>query len=380
MLLMFYHAERHFGGDGRIFHSAIGLAVSNDDGKSFHNLGIILESNARPNVHARCCVDMRGATYMIKDSKFYLYFSDRLQNGTDIYLALATAPVAEVVEAAHNGKTSPWFKYYLGDQEPGISGRSSPLEPGNPFIVWNGVSYNTYIKKYIMAIAYHPEADLYASGLYLISSEDGITWSPRVPLILNCDCELVYPTIISPDGDPFHTGEQFYIYYTTTPRGIPRYRDTSLQRMTVALTDQLVEAPHDWEFDTNGDAEGWSAWNQLSPLQITDGHLVTQSTGTDPYMGSSWLAVDATRYSTIQINMKVSAGDTAQLFFLTDASNTYDEIKSLRFPIQANGGYHTYSLDMSQVPGWQGLITQIRFDPTIAQAAVDIDYIRLQPR
>jgi hypothetical protein len=382
MLLMFYHAERHFGGDGHIFHSAIGLAVSNNDGKSFQDLGIILESNAKPDVNARCCVDMRGASYMIKDGQFYLYFSDRLENGTDINLTLATAPVAEVVEAAHNGKTSLWSKYYHGSQEAGISGRSSPLESGNPFIVWHSVSYNTYVKKYIMAIAYHPEEDLYASGLYLISSEDGIKWSPRVPLIVNCDCELVYPTIISPDGDPYNTGSQFYIFYTTTPRDIRRYEDTSLQRMTITLTGKMVEAPHAWEFEADGDTEGWRARNQLSALQAADGRLVTHSTGIDPYLSSSWLAIDANQYSTVQMNMKVSAGveGIAQLFFVTDGDGSYNEAKSLRFPIQTDGEFHTYSLDMSKVPGWRGIINQFRLDPTDTQAAVEIDYIRLQPQ
>jgi hypothetical protein len=80
--------------------------------------------------------------------------------------------------------------------------------------------------------------------------------------------------------------------------------------------------------------------------------------------------------------MKASASveGIGQLFFITDSAGNYDEAKSLRFPIQADGEFHTYVLDMSQVPGWRGVITQIRLDPTDTQAAVEIDYIRLQPQ
>jgi hypothetical protein len=96
----------------------------------------------------------------------------------------------------------PHNKYYNGAQEPGLSGRSSPLESSNPFVTWMGVSYNTVVKKFIMAVAYHAGEDKYDSSLYMISSEDGITWSPRVALIQHCNCELIYPTIINPKRPP----------------------------------------------------------------------------------------------------------------------------------------------------------------------------------
>jgi hypothetical protein len=134
-----------------------------------------------------------------------------------------------------------------------------------------------------------------------------------------------------------------------------------------------------WDFNENGHSEGWQAWNQLNTFQVKGGILYTKSTGNDPYMGSPKITANASALSRIEIRMKVSAGDTAELYFITKSDGTYDESKVLRFPITADGEYHTYILDMSKVQKWSGIITQIRLDPTITQAAIEIDYIHILP-
>jgi len=132
-----------------------------------------------------------------------------------------------------------------------------------------------------------------------------------------------------------------------------------------------------WEFESDGDNEGWVAWNQLTDLQVTGSYLVTMSTGTDPHIASPTISVDAEEYPIIQIHMKVSSGIDAQLFFVTEASSNYEEEKSLRFKVRGDGRFHIYSLDMSSVPGWEGTVSQIRFDPIENKAKVVIDYIRI---
>jgi hypothetical protein len=94
-------------------------------------------------------------------------------------------------------------------------------------------------------------------------------------------------------------------------------------------------------------------------------------------MRSGKLAVDAQALPSIEINMKVSAGTIGQIFFITNKDAGYDEAKALRFDIRPDGEFHTYSLDMSAVPGWKDLITEIRFDPTIEPGTIEIDYIRI---
>jgi len=145
-----------------------------------------------------------------------------------------------------------------------------------------------------------------------------------------------------------------------------------------AQTDASPQSsPYAWEFDSDGDTEGWEAWYQLEPLRTIKGSLVTKSSGKDPYMGSPSIMADADALSKIELRMKVSAGETAEIYFITTASREYDESKVLRFPIVGDGQSHTYTLDMSKVKTWSGLITQIRLDPTVTEATVEIDYIHL---
>lgn len=134
-----------------------------------------------------------------------------------------------------------------------------------------------------------------------------------------------------------------------------------------------------WDFNQNGDSEGWKAQNQFDPLQISAGSLFTKSTGSDPFMVSSAIRLDASAFSHIEIRMKISAGNTADIYFITNSESRYDESKVLHFPLSGVGQFQIYILDMSKVKKWSGEITQIRFDPTNAQADIEIDYIHILP-
>lgn len=136
---------------------------------------------------------------------------------------------------------------------------------------------------------------------------------------------------------------------------------------------------YSWEFETAGDSEGWTAQNQLTPPQISNGYLITKSTGIDPFLISPDLVAYAKKLSHIEIRMSVSAGNLAQLYFITGSDGNYNESKVLPFPITADGQFHTYTLDMSKVNKWSGAIAQIRLDPTVTQAIIKIDYIRILP-
>lgn len=376
LLLMFYHGERHFGGNGSIFQAAIGLAVSQDEGKTFQNLGIILENNAPPDVNAPCCADMGGATYTIKDGQFLVYFRDRQEDLRTNELAFATASVDEVIEAAKNGTTSLWFKYQKDGQQPGLSGTSSPLELGNPPTDWFSVSYNSFIDRYVMVISTHDRAEVYKYQLYLTTSEDGYQWSPRV-LLTESDEELTYPSIIGIEGDPLNIGETFYIYYVTTPRGVTRWHGTKFQRMTITLSGQMLEPIHAWEFDA--DAEGWTSLFDMGSFEVQNGALTIQATGNDPYMLSPALRVNGDMYQHIEIRMKVGEGGMGQFFFTTVEVPFHIEEASVVFPVEASDDFMVYTIDMSTSAAWKGLIGDIRFDPINAPTNIEIDYIRLVP-
>lgn len=374
LLIMFYHAEFHMA--GYLSHASLGLAASQDDGKTFQNLGIILENGTSPDPQAPCCADMGGAPYVIKDGNFLVYFRDRMSDLRDIFFAAASAPVNEVVSAALEGRTSPWHKYYEGDQEPGLGGRSSPLEIGNPTTDWFSVSYNTLLERYIAVISAHSD-DQSNYFIFMSVSEDGYEWSPRILLHQSSQNELTYPSIVSPDGDPLATGKEFYVYFISTPLGVYRWTQTDLNRITVTLTGNLPEAPHEWEFES--DLGGWHAGNNINSLEIANGSLVVEPNGMDPYMRTYTLGVNAGDYRYIEARMKVETSGTAQFFFTNAKAPAISENASVQFPVNGSDNFAVYRVDLSGIPAWTGIIGTLRLDPIDLDTPVEIDYIRLLP-
>jgi hypothetical protein len=81
--------------------------------------------------------------------------------------------------------------------------------------------------------------------------------------------------------------------------------------------------------------------------------------------------------------MRVSAGHGGQLYWATAASPAIAEDKVLNFPIQADGQFHEYRLEVGRHPLWKGkTITALRLDPGngAREGTFAIDYIRAEPR
>jgi hypothetical protein len=267
------------------------------------------------------------------------------------------------------------------------------IPPNNLGVMSSSVTYNTYLNRYVMVgdTAIHISGrDVW--GILYSFSDDLIHWQPRKLLV-----ELELPWTYQPgDADYYHypslldpnspsrsfdvTGKQAYLYLTRFNKNSstdPLDRD--LVRIPVEFFPEEQGATGiSWEFETEGDSEGWKELNQLTPLQVSDGHLVTESTGVDPHMVSSRFVVTAAKAPVINISMKVSAGEWAQVFFITDTDSNYNETKSLRFPIQGDGEFHTYVLRMDKVNGWNHNIIELRLDPVEAPATIEVDYIRLE--
>jgi hypothetical protein len=76
--------------------------------------------------------------------------------------------------------------------------------------------------------------------------------------------------------------------------------------------------------------------------------------------------------------MKQTAGNNAQLFFLRETDGTWNEDKSVVFPVNADNQFHEYVVDMrAACPDYKGVITQIRLDPTdVSGSSMAIDYVR----
>ena len=115
-----------------------------------------------------------------------------------------------------------------------------------------------------------------------------------------------------------------------------------------------------WDF--NSTLGGWEPLHDLAPLERVDGALRARITGPDPFMAVAGLAVKAADYRGVRIRMRSAIeGDIEVLFaaggqpIRAGASKTFKAI--------ADDKFHDYEVDLSSVPGWTGLVTELRIDP-----------------
>jgi len=109
-------------------------------------------------------------------------------------------------------------------------------------------------------------------------------------------------------------------------------------------------------------------------LEMTNGleraEILTADAGfiSPPYLGLSAASVDG-----LKIRMKVNAGLTARLYWITDEIFEWSEACATHFPVTADSEFHDYILTLEGAPGWKGSVRQFRFHPSDAPGAVEID-------
>jgi hypothetical protein len=136
----------------------------------------------------------------------------------------------------------------------------------------------------------------------------------------------------------------------------------------------------DWTFDSG--KEGWSEMMNTTSAEVKDGLFSFRTVAADPALVVSTPGLNAGEFPKLVIRMRVHGPGgqqgSAQLFWSAQGSNT-SESASVRFPLQADGKFHDYTVDVSQNPRWRGRISMLRFDPTdFKDAEIDIDRITFQ--
>ena len=144
--------------------------------------------------------------------------------------------------------------------------------------------------------------------------------------------------------------------------------------MSVGVVDKL-----DFAFDQ--DAEGWRAARDLTEPTFQAGVLTMGITGTDPYFIRTNLNLAPDTVKSFVARLSVSAGTEGvlQVFWTTEDSPDFEEAKSLKVPLIADGEFHDYQVPVGESPRWQGRrVTGLRLDfgNGPAGAVVRLDSIR----
>lgn len=195
------------------------------------------------------------------------------------------------------------------------------------------------------------------------------------------------------------TSYDFTNLITTYGTGNYRFTVTALGGASTLYIDSAESAlsgiysavviVREWTFTSNN-AENWTAGNNITGFgtgnQGSVGYLVgtiQNVANADPYMFSGDnLNTPITEAKTIEVTMRNnSSSTTAQIYFITTGDTNWNEAKHKDFTVTANQttGYSTYTIDMSDVPGWTGTLRRLRLDPAVGGGggSFRIDRIRI---
>jgi len=132
-----------------------------------------------------------------------------------------------------------------------------------------------------------------------------------------------------------------------------------------------------WEFEKESDIDAWSPQGLLD-FGVKDGCLVGISAGNDPAFYGGGTDIDAGRYRTVRIRMRLDRGEEGQLFW-GRTGRGFSEDASVRFQVVPDGEFHIYSIAVGENANWSGRIRSFRIDPcSEAGANIAIDYLRVE--
>jgi hypothetical protein len=201
-LFLFYHGEEHPDGDPKRFWSFVGLAVSHDDGATFEDLGPIVTPHTTPDTPGWTgALEVGGAPFAIEDGWFHVYFRDVVPEPDHfrvLDLAVARAPVAEVVQAGLAGRSVAWTKWgQEGWTEPGLGGRPADLFGFAPHPNWFDTTYLVDHDVHLLVASHGGGLDW---SYWWSVSRDGLHWTPpRTLLDEPAGAETLYVSLSSPD-------------------------------------------------------------------------------------------------------------------------------------------------------------------------------------
>lgn len=141
------------------------------------------------------------------------------------------------------------------------------------------------------------------------------------------------------------------------------------------MTEKIIA---EWNFDKDGDLEGWQANAHLTDVQVKGGVLSFRGIGSDPILEfRPLLDIPASPFQVIEIRMKADRDGVAEFFWSNTTEPPYSGFrpgKQTPFTVIGDGQWRTYRIS----PFWhpEGKIIRLRFDPYDGANFV-VDFIRI---
>jgi hypothetical protein len=145
------------------------------------------------------------------------------------------------------------------------------------------------------------------------------------------------------------------------------------EEITRTVTVQVANAFAAWEFETDGDTEGWTAANQVTPLTASGGALRFSSTGGDPFIVGPAVDIDLADAAVVEVTMQSSTAGGGQVFWAT-TDGGFAESRSGQFGVVA--GTVTYQVP---IPAQPARLLRLRLDPLRDVGDLAVQGIRVLP-
>ena len=279
-------------------------------------------------------------------------------------------------EFSANGYTQNWIAgHNISDLIAGSGYLNGTITGSDPSMgVGNNLDINITNNKIIKIRYKNSTSDTSASFYFTTNADTTYDETQKVTFTVNANDPNYTEYTIDMSNVPSWTGN------------LRRFRfDPADNATNGTFSIDYIRIPSDsiaWEYNTNGNADGWIIGHSISNLTASNGYLDGSITGSDPSMGAGDnLGINITYNKTIKIRYKNSTSDTSASFYFTTSMDTaFDETKKVTFTVNANDpNYSEYIIDMSNVSGWTGTLKQLRFDPTenASSGTFSIDYIKI---
>jgi hypothetical protein len=129
------------------------------------------------------------------------------------------------------------------------------------------------------------------------------------------------------------------------------------------------EAAFTWDFDAEGDSEGWAPMHDLEAFEVSDGLLHTTVTGRDPYMHGPELSAESADLDTVELVFHAGSVTAGQIFW-QNSEGGWAEERHLDFFMPGTGEPRAVDLDVSDHAYWTGTFTGLRVDPAVLGVTV----------
>jgi hypothetical protein len=130
-----------------------------------------------------------------------------------------------------------------------------------------------------------------------------------------------------------------------------------------------------WEFNEDGNSEGWETFKSLSDLTVSNGILKATVTGDWAQLVGPAIDLSAGDFGYIQLRMKAIGPESAVIYWKSDSTS----LGFGKFTVFGDSAFYDYEIPIYKSITWLGQIQQITKITMLAQVGTDIeiDYIRI---